>query len=108
MTKFGYAASLAPWIRLVLLLSTIWMLIPQTAALGSILVAGYLGGATATQVRVQDGWFPFPVMLGVTSWLACTHAMRACGRSFRSAQAIDDPIFSAKVRWLIVLTCTSC
>jgi hypothetical protein len=44
MTTFGYAASLAPWIGLALLLSTIVMLIPQTAALGSILVTGYLGG----------------------------------------------------------------
>jgi hypothetical protein len=69
MTKFGYAASLAPWIGLVLLLSTIMMLIPQTAALGNILVTGYLGGATATQVRAQDAWFLFPVMLGVMSWL---------------------------------------
>jgi hypothetical protein len=69
MTKFGYAASLAPWIGRVLLLSTILMLIPQTAALGSILVTGYLGGATATQVRVQDAWFLFPLMLGVMSWL---------------------------------------
>jgi hypothetical protein len=69
MTKFGYAASLAPWIGLVLLFSTIMMLIPQTAALGTILVTGYLGGATATQVRVQDAWFLFPVMLGVMSWL---------------------------------------
>jgi DoxX-like family len=69
MTKFGYAASLAPWIGLVLLLSTILMLIPQTAALGSILVTGYLGGATATQVREQDAWLLFPVMLGVMSWL---------------------------------------
>lgn len=69
MTKFGYAASLAPWIGLVLLLSTIMMLIPQTAAFGTILVTGYLGGATATQVRVQDAWFLFPVMLGVMSWL---------------------------------------
>ncbi len=69
MTTFGYAASLAPWIGLVLLLSTIMMLIPQTAALGSIFVTGYLGGATATQVRVHDAWFLFPVMLGVMSWL---------------------------------------
>jgi DoxX-like protein len=38
MTKFGYAASLAPWIGLVLLLSTIVMLIPQTA--GRFVVAG--------------------------------------------------------------------
>jgi hypothetical protein len=68
MTKFGYAASLAPWIGLVLLLSTIAMLIPRTAALGCILVTGYLGGAAATQVRVQDAWFLFPVVLGVMSW----------------------------------------
>jgi hypothetical protein len=69
MTKFGYAASLAPWIGLVLLLCTITMLIPRTAALGCILVTGYLGGAAATQVRVQDAWFLFPVVLGVMSWL---------------------------------------
>ena len=69
MTKFGYSASLANPIGLALLASTILMLIPQTAALGSILVTGYLGGATATQVRVQDAWFLFPVMLGVMSWL---------------------------------------
>lgn len=56
MTTFGYAASLAPWIGLALLASTILMLIPRTAVLGCILVTGYLGGATATQVRVQDPW----------------------------------------------------
>lgn len=69
MTKFGYDASLAPGIGLVLLVCTIMMLIPRTAALGCILVTGYLGGATATQVRVQDAWFLFPVALGVMSWL---------------------------------------
>ncbi len=69
MTTFGYAASLAPWIGLALLASTMLMLIPGTAVLGCILVTGYLGGATATQVRVQDPWFLFPVALGVVSWL---------------------------------------
>lgn len=69
MTTFGYAASLAPWIGLSLLLSTIFMLIPRTAILGCILVTGYLGGATATQVRVQDPWFLFPVALGAISWI---------------------------------------
>jgi len=69
MTTFGYAASLAPWIGLVLLACTLTMLIPQTAVLGCILVTGYLGGATATQVRVHDAWFLFPVVLGVMSWL---------------------------------------
>ena len=69
MTKFGYAASLAPWIGLALLISTIAMLIPQTAALGCILVTGYLGGATATQVRAHDPWCLFPVALGVIAWM---------------------------------------
>lgn len=69
MTQFGYPASLAPWIGLVLLLSTIAALIPQTAVLGCILVTGYLGGAAATQVRVQDPWFLFPIVLGVLFWL---------------------------------------
>ena len=69
MTTFGYAASLAPAIGLVLLVSTSLMLIPRTATVGCILVTGYLGGATATQVRVQDAWFLFPAALGVMSWL---------------------------------------
>jgi hypothetical protein len=30
---------------------------------------GGVGGATATQVRVQDPWFLFPVVLGGLSWL---------------------------------------
>jgi hypothetical protein len=69
MTKFGYSASLATPVGLTLLVSTILMLIPRTAVLGCILVTGYLGGATATQVRVEDPWFLFPVALGVLSWL---------------------------------------
>jgi hypothetical protein len=69
MTKFGYPASLAPWIGLTLLLCTIAMLIPRTAVLGCILVTGYLGGAVATHVRVEDPWFLFAAMLGVMAWL---------------------------------------
>ena len=69
MTTFGYPASLAGPIGGALLVSTILMLLPRTAVLGCILVTGYLGGATATQVRVEDAWFLFPVALGVLSWL---------------------------------------
>jgi hypothetical protein len=69
MTKFGYAASLASVVGLVLLICTTLMLVPRTAVLGSILVTGYLGGAAATQVRVGDRWFLFPVALGAIAWL---------------------------------------
>ena len=34
--------------------------IPRTSILGAILLTGYLGGATFTQVRVQDAWYIFP------------------------------------------------
>ena len=43
-------------------------MIPRTSVLGAILLTGYLGGATATQVRVEDPWFLFPVLLGVLLW----------------------------------------
>ncbi len=36
--------------------------------LGAILITGYLGGATATQVRVGDRWFLFPVVMGALAW----------------------------------------
>jgi hypothetical protein len=29
---------------------------------------GHLGGATATQIRVGDPWWLFPVALGVMAW----------------------------------------
>lgn len=68
LTKFGYDVTLAPWIGLSLLVSTILYAVPRTMVLGAILVTGYLGGATATQVRVGDPWFLFPVALGALGW----------------------------------------
>jgi DoxX-like family len=68
MTKFGYPADLAPAVGLTLLVSTGLYIVPRTAVLGAILVTGYLGGATATQVRVGDPWFLFPVALGAMAW----------------------------------------
>jgi hypothetical protein len=66
--KFGYADHLASWIGLVLILSTLLYVIPRTAVLGAILLTGYLGGATASQLRADDPWFLFPVAFGVLAW----------------------------------------
>jgi hypothetical protein len=46
----------------------IFYVIPQTSVLGAILLTGYLGGATATHVRVGDPWFG-PVIIGVIVWI---------------------------------------
>lgn len=37
--------------------------------LGAILLTGYMGGATATQVRLEDPWVLFPVVIGGLAWL---------------------------------------
>jgi hypothetical protein len=47
---------------------TILYVIPQTSVLGAILLTGYLGGATATHVRVGESWIG-PVIFGVLVWL---------------------------------------
>lgn len=67
--QFGYAEDLAPWIGASLLVSTVLYLIPRTAVLGAILVTGYLGGAVATHVRVEDPSFLFAGTFGVLTWL---------------------------------------
>jgi hypothetical protein len=45
-------------------------LYPRTSALGAVLITGYLGGAIASQVRIEAGLFPiiFPVIIGAMIW----------------------------------------
>lgn len=66
-TQLGYDAGLALRIGVVELVCTLLYLIPRTAVLGAILLTGYLGGATATHVRVGDPYFG-PILLGVLLW----------------------------------------
>jgi DoxX-like protein len=66
--KLRYPESSIFGIGFVLLISTILYLIPRTSILGAILLTGYLGGATATHMRVGDPYF-FPVIFGVLVWV---------------------------------------
>jgi hypothetical protein len=67
-SDFGYDPSILVPLGIVELLCVILYIIPQTAVLGAILLTGYLGGATATHVRVGDA-FIAPVIMGVILWL---------------------------------------
>ena len=67
--KFGYPERLLIILGIVELTCTILYLIPQTAVLGAILLTGYLGGATATHVRIGDPAFIVAVLCGVMVWL---------------------------------------
>jgi hypothetical protein len=42
--------------------------VPRTSVLGAILLTGYLGGATATHVRVGEPFY-LPIIVGIVVWL---------------------------------------
>jgi DoxX-like family len=65
--RLGYPESLVVGIGILELLCTIVYAIPRTSILGAILLTGYLGGATATHVRIGDV-FIWPVIGGVLVW----------------------------------------
>jgi hypothetical protein len=66
--RVGYPVSEIVPIGITLLLCVVVYLIPRTSILGAILLTGYLGGATATMVRVQDPLFLMPAGFGVLVW----------------------------------------
>ncbi|MDI1430251.1 DoxX family protein [Polyangium sorediatum] len=57
-----------PAIGIVEIACVLLFLLPRTAFVGAILVAAYLGGATAIHVRVSDPWF-MPPLMGVLAWI---------------------------------------
>lgn len=63
----GYPASLALGLGGIELACVVVYLIPRTSVLGAILLTGYLGGATATHLRIGEP-FIIPIILGVLVW----------------------------------------
>jgi hypothetical protein len=64
----GYPARLVALIGLVELICVAAYALPRTSIVGAILLTGYLGGATATKVRLEDPWFLLPVVISVLAW----------------------------------------
>jgi hypothetical protein len=65
---FGYRENIIVPLGILEIVCTVIYLIPRTSLLGAILVTGYLGGATATLVRVGEPTFFAPAVLGVLAW----------------------------------------
>lgn len=63
----GYDESVALGLGVVELLATLLYIIPRTSVLGAILLTGYLGGATATHLRIGEP-FHMAILLGVFVW----------------------------------------
>ena len=66
--KLGYPNHTILPIGVTELLCTVLYVIPQTSVLGAILLTAYLGGATATHVRVGDPFFG-PIVMAMVAWL---------------------------------------
>jgi hypothetical protein len=65
---YGYGENLMVPIGLLELACTVIYAIPRTAILGAILMTAYLGGATATNVRVGDLSWITTASLGLLVW----------------------------------------
>ena len=69
--ELGYPASTVFPIGVILLLCVVAYVIPSTSVLGAVLLTGYLGGAVATHVRVQNPLFShtlFPIYVALFVW----------------------------------------
>jgi hypothetical protein len=69
--QLGYQESSILVTGIILLTCVILYVIPQTSVLGAILLTGYLGGAVATHVRIENPLFShilFPVYVGILIW----------------------------------------
>jgi hypothetical protein len=69
MVRYGYPEALIFTLGVLELLCCIVYAIPRTSVLGAILMTGYLGGATATNLRIGDPSYYMTVLLGVLAWL---------------------------------------
>ncbi len=67
--QLGYTIGVLRPLGVVLALCTLLHLVPRTQFVGALLLTAYLGGATATHVRIgQPLWFP--VAMGAILWIA--------------------------------------
>jgi hypothetical protein len=72
-TRLGYPAHLVVPIGIILAVCLAVYLVPRTSILGAVLRTGYLGGAVATHVRVENPLFShtlFPIYVAALLWLS--------------------------------------
>jgi hypothetical protein len=69
--KLGYPISVATTLGIIEIVCTVLYLIPRTSVLGAVLLTGYLGGAIASNVRIQAplfGYVLFPIYVALFLW----------------------------------------
>jgi hypothetical protein len=68
--RLGFPESSLNGIGIALIAATLLYLYPRTSVLGAIVLTGYLGGAVASQVRINEQVFSivFPVLFAAIVW----------------------------------------
>lgn len=69
--QLGYPVSVIPILGVIEVICLLAYLIPRTAVIGAILWTGYLGGAIATHLRLENPLFThvlFPVYVALLLW----------------------------------------
>jgi DoxX-like family len=69
--RLGYSEGFVPVIGTLLLVCVFFYAIPRTAVFGAVLLAGYLGGAVASQLRIGDplSHVLFPIIAATLIWV---------------------------------------
>jgi hypothetical protein len=70
-TQIGYPLDVIRPLGLICLACTLLYAFPQTSVVGAILLTGYLGGAIASKVRIEDPMFSsvlFGAYFGILVW----------------------------------------
>lgn len=104
MAQLGWPSGYAFMIGLVELTCLVLYLIPRTSLLGAILMTGLLGGAMATQIRVENPLFShilFSVYLGLFMWGGLwlrDRRLRALFPIVREPAASPDPTAPAALQ----------
>jgi hypothetical protein len=69
MAELGWPPEQTVALGLLVLGCTAVYMVPRTAVFGAILLTGFLGGATAAKVRIEEPSAFFSVLMGVLAWL---------------------------------------
>ena len=87
--RLGYPVRFVLVIGLLELLCTLAYAVPRTAAVGAVLLTGYLGGAVASHLRIEDPVFTHvlsPVYMAVMIWIGALLDDDRLRRAFMRAE----------------------
>lgn len=68
MGELGWPPGQTVGLGVLVLACTAVYVIPRTSILGAILLTGFLGGATAAKVRIEDSTLFFSVLMAILAW----------------------------------------